>query len=248
MDDTQKTQKNKKQNSQAGLIGFFLGLGGILSCGLSALPGLILCIIGIIKGKYKILSYLGLLICIFWLFFLLSWTPPGTTPYPISIAKYCFNGPSFWVRYRTLDLRKAQSQYWFFGGSGGTLYFKTEKPEIFEEDDIISFAKKNNWRFKEKFELYEKDISRVSTPNGELVFPEMPSDPSGNYELEIKQYESDQQTLDHLNSLQISLFERWIKGDCIVLSFETDNQLNLLSHVVISNDNTEMAVYYNGSR
>lgn len=249
MESRQQTQAKNKKQSFAGVIGFALGMAGICSFGLTALPGFVLCLIGIFRKSYRVLSWIGLFICLLGLLLLSVWTPPGTIPYPVSVAKYCMNAPSFWVGYDLLRLRKAQSQYWLFGGAGGALYFRANKRQTFDPNKVIAFAEKHNWHFQNRTRLTKDDFAKFLDEKGRVISLDLESylDKEGYYDQKL--YEPDKQKVNLLTGMAIGdAFTLWIQRDCTVLSFDTGNRIGVSSHVVINRDGTEMAVYYDGSR
>lgn len=255
MESSQQTQAKNKKQSYVGVIGFALGMAGICSFGLTALPGFVLCLIGIFRKSYRVLSWIGLFVCLFGLLLPSVWTPPGTIPYPLSVAKYCLNAPSFWVNYDVLRLRKAQSQYWFFGGAGGALYFRANKAETFDPNEVIAFAEKHNWHFQNRTRLTKDDFDMFLNEKGHVIWLDEGPYLSGvenvkDYDQAIKIYERDNQKTSLLRGMTMfpGGFTLWIQQDCDVLSFDTGNRIGASSHVVINRDGTEMAVYYDGSR
>jgi hypothetical protein len=262
MDNTQPQQESSpshknyaaviNKKSGAGIIGFALGATGLLSFGLTAVPGFILCIIGIIRKGHRILSSIGLIICFFGLILLSAWTAPGSIPYPFSIPKYCLNAPPFWVGYDIHNLCEAQSQYWLFGGAGGALYFKSESPKTFEDEAIITFAGEHNWNFLNRVQLTEQDFQELLNQKGqvkrlddETYFANITQD----YEQAEKAFQALRAKSEILRNVTVgSQFPLWINKDCTILSFDTGNRASLPSHVVINRDGTEMGVYYNGTR
>lgn len=245
-----------RKKSSAGVIGFALGVSGVGCFGLSGLPGLVFCLIGIFRKSYRIFSWIGLLICLFDILLVSVWTPPGSIPYPISIAKYCMNAPSFWVGYDVLHLRKAQSQYWLFGGAGGALYFKASKPGTFDPNEVIVFAERHNWHFQDKLRFTADDFAKFLNEKGNVIYPDIKVslDKNLNYEeterLYVKLYEEQQKRVNTLSGMTMydGGFTLWIQQDCTIFSFDTGNRIGSLSRVSINHEGTEMAVYYNGIR
>ncbi len=244
---------NKK--SVAGVIGFALGVASILSFGLTAIPGLILCIIGIIRKGRRVLSSFGLIICLFGLILFSVWTAPGTIPYPFSVAKYCLTAPRFWIGYDRNNLCEAQSQYMLFGGAMGALYFKAESPKTFEEDAIMTFAAEHNWGFVNRVQFVEKDFQGLLNEKDQVKR----LDYETYYNNHFRDYQQEEEVFQVFQALQKkseflrnvtvgSQFPLWITKDCTIMSFDTGNRAGLQSHVVINEDGTEMAVYYNGVR
>jgi hypothetical protein len=181
----------------------------------------------------------------FGLILLSIWTAPGSIPYPLSIAKYCVTAPAFWVGYDIRNLCEAQSQYWLFGGAGGALYFKAESPKTFEDDAIITFASEHNWDFLNRVQLTGEDFEELLNEKGQVEWlDEIYFDEQTEKAFRVLQKKS-----GLLRNVTVgNQFPLWIKKDCTILSFDTGNRIRSTSHVVISNDKTEMAVYYDGSR
>ncbi|MHC4693664.1 MAG: hypothetical protein ACYS67_13060 [Planctomycetota bacterium] len=250
MEKTEQAQLKAKKKSFVGIIGFALGLAGISSCGLTAIPGLILCVIGIIRKGHRILSSIGLIICLFWLPFLSVWTPPGSIPYPFSVAKYSVTAPAFWVGYDIRHLREAQSQYWLFGGAGGSLFFKAKLPNTFKENEVIEFASKYNWEFTNKTQMTDEDFAILLNEKGRLrkQIPKLDFDEPIDQEHVIEMYDALEKKYWFLNGLTVGKsFPIWIRKNCIILSFKTGKSYSP-SNVVINSNGTEMAIYYDGSR
>ncbi|OXU14485.1 hypothetical protein [Sedimentisphaera salicampi] len=233
---------NKKMYS--GVFGFILSLAALLFYGLTSIPAFFLCVFGIIQKKYKKLSIVGLIISILGMFLLTTWTPPGFMPYPLSLVKYSLNAPSFFLFYRPLDIRKAYSQYWLFGGAGGALYYATNTDKSFEIENIINFAADNGWKMTEKSEYSEKRITELTSKNLELSLPDFETY-LDNYNLEdaMRKIEKDKK----LTNLWMKGFPFWIQQDCVVVFFNTKNNL-YQSLIVISKDKSKMAIHFNGSR
>jgi len=51
---------NKKNNSA--IVGFILSLAGLISCGLTAVPAFVLCVIGVRREKHKKFAWIGLVV------------------------------------------------------------------------------------------------------------------------------------------------------------------------------------------
>jgi hypothetical protein len=261
MNGSQQTEKKKKK-SYVGVIGFGLALGSHFLGPfliLLIIPAFILCLIGIFRKSHRILSSIGLTICLFWLsilfIFMFAMTPPGSIPYPLSIVKFRMNAPSFWVRFDRARLTKAQSQYWLFGGAGGALYFKSDESGTFKKKEVIKFAEKNGWRFENETNLNKEEFSKFLDEKGQILGLDIdayfsPFDNKDDYEQSRKIHEKDMKKTDILREMTMGLgpwcFTLWIQQDCTILSFDTDNIC--FSHIVINHNGTEMAVYYNGVR
>lgn len=241
---------NKK--SAAGIIGFALGVAGILCSGLPAIPGFIFCIIGVFRKGHRLLSSVGLILCLCGIILLSTWTAPGTIPYPFSIAKYYATSPGFWIGYDIHNLREAQSQYMAFGGAGGALYFKSETPMTFEDDAIITFASEHSWDFLSRIQFIEKDFQVLLNEKDQvkrLDYETYINNHNQDNEQALKAFQTLQEKSELLRNVTArGIFPLWINKDCTILSFDTGNWLNLSSHIVINGDGTEMAVYYDGAR
>ena len=230
---------------QIGLLGFILSLVGMFGFGLTSIPSLILCVIGIFRKSYRILCWLGIFISIYGILTLTVWTPPGFVPYPMSIVKYSLNAPTFWLSYRFSDIEKAYSQYSFFGGSAGALYYQTQNTKPFIQDEIISLTEKNHWHLREKITVSEDEISKLLNEEQCLELPYVESYFAEGYgEDAVKKMELDKKIVN----LSIKGFPFWVKGNSTILSFDTDNKIGVPSIVVINEEGTQMAIYCNGSR
>ncbi|OHB53765.1 MAG: hypothetical protein A2Y12_19300 [Planctomycetes bacterium GWF2_42_9] len=235
----------EKFNNKIGLVGFILSLFGILSSGLISIPALGLCIVGIIRKSYRKLSIAGVVLCILGFVLLSVWTPPGSVPYPLSVFKYSLNAPSFWLLYRPFDTKKACSQYWLFGGAGGSLYYVADKNKPFEKENVINFAEKHKWHFTEEIAVPKETILRLIDKNQNLVLPDIDFYfEDKNEDAAIQEFEFDKKVVN----LTMKGFPFWIKEDCIILCFDTGNVIKAQSVIVIDKNKTTMAVYYNGSR
>ena len=251
MEIAQQNQSANKKKSIIGIVGLCLGLVSPISLGLTVVPGFILCLIGIIRKSYRLVSAIGLIVCSFWLVLFSAFTPPGSIPYPFSIGKFCMNAPAFWVRYNIGDLRKAQSQYWFFGGAGGALYFEAKKSSRFEPNELIMFAEKHGWKFQDKTQLTKNDFTKFLDEKGKVISLDFDLyfNNDNKYEESKVIYERDKKKTDLLVNITVfNNFPVWIKEDCIVLSFDTGNRIGAYSHILISQNRNKMAVYYDGSR
>lgn len=144
-------------------------------------------------------------------------------------------------------LRKAQSQYLFFGGAIGALYFRAADPLTFDPSEVIAFAGKNDWGIKNTFCLGKDDFGKFLDEKGHVVWLDL-----GDYidRNEENRYERDKKKTDLLRHMTTvgGNGSLWIQDDCTVLSFDTGNRIGLPSYVVISADGSEMVVYCDDSR
>lgn len=229
-----KTQPHKtiptKRKSYMAVIGFVLALAGFISYGLTAIPALIFCLIGIRRKQHKKLAVVGSLICLCFLFLqILFITPIGSVPYPLNLLKYRIVCKShFWLGFDRRNIVEAQSQRTLFLiGSIGSIHFKAEQGDFYDPNQIISFAENNGWIYGGKFHLANEDFSKFLSDREKLA--------DENFDL--------YRTIQEITGWIRSPF--WIKGNCTVLAFDAGNVHGLPSYVMIHDDGSEMAVYAN---
>ena len=248
--DTQQTNVEKNTKPPFGLIGFLLSIFGLVCFGLTSPLAFFLCIISLFRKTSIILSSIGIVLSFFPLVILavvfFTFTPPGSIPYPLSIKKYADNAPEFWLDYRYQDIKKVQSQYLFFGGTGGALYYATLQNTPFDTDEVINFAEENSWKLTEKTPVPQEALKRLLGSDQKIKMPES----TEYYEQKYPQQSFKQMHDFDYKIYQLSLkgYPFWINTACTILSFETDNSIGFPSIIVISNDKTQMAVYYQGAK
>ena len=162
--EEQKMQNLKSEKkSSAGVIGFILALVSFLTCGLTAIPGLIYSIIGIRRKGHRILAWVGLVISLIAVgllsIFILCATPAGSVPYPINLIKYRLACKChFWIEYVKPHTVKAQSRHYLIFGSFGSIHFRANETGYYKFDDVIKFAEKNGWIYRGKMQLKKEDF------------------------------------------------------------------------------------------
>jgi hypothetical protein len=213
------------------MIGLILSLTVLISLSLTAIPAIIICLIGLFKPRQRTLPCIGLLITLISLFSLMiifiTFLPHNMTPaflntYKFKRALEC----DFWLSYDKEHLIDIQSHNTYLFSKFGALHFKSV-PHTYDKDDVIKYAEKNGWKYhlsimltKEDFEKYDKKIYLDSE--------------RGN--------ERDIYTMMAISRLEPSPI--LLKNDCNVLAFETGNVHGIASHIMISQDGSEMVVFY----
>jgi hypothetical protein len=213
--------------SRSAVVGCILALAGFLWFGLFTVPAIVFCAIGIRHKKHRKLACTGLAICFSTLLlWILTVTPPGSVPYPINLLKYRLVCKSyFWLNYNRENIVEAQSRRpMLFLGSEGSIYFKAEWEDIYDLNQVISFAENNGWIYAGKLHLTKEDFSK---------------------------FLSDSETIDpntHEALINITMFVSaplWIKNNCTVLAFNTGQGNGLPSYVMVNDNKDEIAVYAN---
>lgn len=229
---TQNTVSRKKVS--VSLIGFILAVMILFTCGLTAIPSLILCIVGIIRKDRLVLALIGLVIALFCFLFLLpycfiTFTPPGSMPYPLNNYKFrraC--NCDFWIDYDPSNMVEVQSQNTIILKKFGSVRFQAE-PGRYKIEDIIDFAQKNGWIFHLEIQLTKEDFDRFKQETKDTG--------------EDRFYLAD--TVIWWLHAQHPL---WIQDDCFVLAFETENVHGIASFVIIKKDGSEIVIQYNSPR
>ena len=228
MDTTERQQEpSGGRANYAAVIGFVLALGGFVSYGLTAIPALILSLIGIRRKKQRKLAVAGLVICLCFLFLqILFVTPMGSVPYPLNLLKYRIVCEShFWLGFDKEHLVEAESRRTFlFWGSVGSIHFKAGQKDFYDPNQIISYAEKHGWVYGGKLHMTKEDFSRFSADW------EKPAD-----DLDVAIHE----VTGYIRS------PLWITDDCTVLAFDTGQSQGLPSYVMINDEQSQMAVYAN---
>lgn len=218
------------RKSYTSMIGFVLALAGFVSYGLTAIPALVFCLIGIRRKKYKKLAVSGLVICLSFLFLqILFITPIGSVPYPLNLLKYRIVCEShFWLGFNREHMVEAQSRRTlFFLGSEGSIYFKADQKNHYDPNQVISFAENNGWIYGGKLHLTKEDFSKFLSDWEKLA--------DENFDL----YRTIHEITGYIRS------PLWIKDNCTVLAFDAGNVHGMPAYVIIRDDGSEMAVYAN---
>lgn len=252
MPDENKSPILKK--SKLGLIGFILAIVGYIGFGaLTLFPALIICIIAFFRKSNQILVVIGFLLCSFWLTYLVE--PDICFPNPYGVSKFAQNlNVRFWLGFDPMHMKNAQGAYWFFGGSGGAIYF-TSKSATYNSQDIIKYAQNHGWKYKRENTLLATDFDKFVDSNNEVpyldrddYFKSTADYDDDEYESVEKLYKLESEKVYIIQNASMRSFPFWIRSDCDVLLFDTNNRTGALSSVFISKDGKSLAVYYNGSR
>lgn len=171
MDVEENVNSQPAKVSKAGIIGFvigfasiaclLLGLGGIVSLGLTAIPGFFFSIIGLYRKGHRVFASFGLAISLMWLCLLsqifISFSPPGLVPQPLQ--KLIYSPGGFWQDYDSSGLVDSNFHGGSIFGGSGWLYFKSDSPGTYTIEDAISFAEKNGWIYAGKTTLQTQIFS-----------------------------------------------------------------------------------------
>lgn len=154
-----------KPNQNFGIAGFLLVLLGYIMApwtqGYSLLPGILLCLVALVREKRIIWSSVGLLIggyCLYWNL------PPSAVPYPLNIPRFKQNASigTFWLDYNRGHIAALLSAQGFLQSqSGGAILLEADDPNTFTQDHIIPFAKEHNWLFVEQTGFTSKHVAKA---------------------------------------------------------------------------------------
>lgn len=243
-----------RKNSKIGLIGFILAVVGYVFTGaLTLFPGLIICVIAFFRKSNRILAVIGILLCLFWFTYLAE--PNLLFPNPYGLIQFTNNfKATFWAGFDPIHVKNAQGAYWFFGGSGGMLYFSS-KSSNYNSQDVIKYAQNHGWKYESQNKLSAADFNNFVDAKNKVRYLNIEDyfKPTSDYDVNDfnsvqKVYESEKGKADILRSASMNTFPFWIRSDCDVLLFNTNNVTGALSSVFISRDGKSLAVYYNGIR
>ena len=246
MEHMEKQAETKKINT--GKIGFILSLVILPALCLSFSSSLtlllilispILCLLlfislifsvhGLIKNRNRKLAITGILVNIFsiiLLFFLfITFTPPGSMPYPLNIYKFKRSCPqaTFWLDFDKEHVAEVQSLYTVIIAKYAAVSFHTNNS--YNTENIIEYAEKNGWKHHCSFPLFEKDFQKFDS----------------------KTLDSDNEEEDLLMEvICYCIYQSLIilKEDCNVLVFDTDDPLGYPSYAFISKNNSEFIIFY----
>jgi len=231
MDNKQPQQEpSTNRKNYPAVIGFVLALLGSMSYGLTAVPALILSLIGIRHKKHKKLAVAGIVISLCLLFLqVLFITPMGSVPYPLNLLKYRIVCRShFWLAFDAKHMVDAQSQRTvLLLGSLGSIYFNAERQNLYDSNEVISYAAKNGWVYGGKLHLSREDFSEFYADQSNLL--------NENEDL----WRAIHEITGYIRS------PLWIKDDCTVLAFDAGNVHGLPSYVMINDNKSQMAIYAN---
>ncbi len=217
------------KKSKLGVIGLILSLTVLLSLGLTAIPTIIVCIVGLFKPRQRTLPCVGLVITLISLFSLMiifiTFLPPNWTPAFLNTYKYKRACPAaaFWLNYDNINITDVHCQNTIIIERYGAIKFKSQ-PGTYQQDDIIKYATNNGWIYHLSLPLYKKDFEKYDS---NLINSENEEDLDLGY------------VLDGLYQSPIIL-----KDDCVILCFETESVLGYASFAIISKDKSTLLIYY----
>jgi hypothetical protein len=228
MKKQQEQNLKPEKKSAAGIIGFILALVSFVTCGLTAVPGLIYSVIGFRRKGHRVLASIGLVISLIVICLLslhiLRTTEPGSVSYPINLVKYRLASKShFWIDYDKTNIVGAKSHNNFLW-SFGTIHFDANKPGCYKIDDVVDYAKKHEWIARGIIKLTKEDILLYLEDRKQLA------------EKDLKLLE----VFYSLGSYSRSPF--WIIDDVTVLGFDTGNVYGIPAYIMLSGDGSEMVV------
>lgn len=216
-------QNTTIKKSKLGLIGIILSITVFFTLGLTAIPAIIICIIGLFKLRQRILPCLGLLITLISLFSLMiifitflppNWTPTFLNTYKFKRALEC----DFWLSYDKEHLIDIQSHNTYLFSKFGALHFKSS-PNTYNKDNVIKYAENNGWKYHLSVTLTKEDYNNHDK---------------------------------HFDDTNVAMYVIYVltpspillKEDSIILAFETGNMHGMASYIMISQDEREMVVFY----
>ncbi|MBW8015334.1 MAG: hypothetical protein FVQ82_04045 [Planctomycetes bacterium] len=164
-----------------------------------------------------------MLVVVIWLILqvLPSFLSPGVIPQPLQ--KIIYSPGSFWQNYDSSGLVDTNFHGSSFLGGSGWLYFKSDKPETYNVDDVISFAEKNGWVYHGKT-LIKTQVFTDHFIEGRL-----------DWEKDIDESQI------AFWGMYITYFQRIpfkIQRDCTIIAFEAFKP----HYVMVSSDGKEMEV------
>ncbi len=248
MNDQPETKKVKQINT--GKIGFILSFAApvsivaspiiILFLIPSSMPAWMLfliplvlfplsifyCIHGLVKKKSPKLAITGLLInplsIVILCFLFITFTPPGSMPYPLNIYKFkraleC----DFWLDYDREHIIDVQSQNTIILSKQGAIHFQAT-PNTYDKNSVIKYAEDNGWKYHLSVKLTKEDFDKYETGDD-----------------------------NNLSSYVIFLLKPspiLLKQDCTLFVFETGNIHGMPSYIMISKDLSEMVVFFYNAR
>ncbi len=221
MNDQTETTKAKKTNT--GKIGFILSLLTLPTLCLSAIPSLIFCVHGLIKSRGRKFSAIGLLInliaTVSLFFIFITFTTPGSMPYPLNVYKFKRALEcDFWLNYDKEHIIDVQSQNTIIISKQGAIHFQAT-PNTYKTNSVIKYAEDHGWKYHLSVKLTKEDF-------------------------EI--YEKENWDWDVINLLRLSPI--LLKENCTVLVFETGHIHGMASYIMISEDLSEMVVFFYNAR
>lgn len=188
----------------------------------------IYCIHGLINKRNRKLAITGLLvnisIVIILFFLLITFTPPGSIPYPLNIHKFKRACPEalFWLDFDRAHIEQVQSQRLLIFGTIGTVHF-ISSPNAYPAEQVIQYAEANGWKYHvsipaSKFQAF------LNTKEEDLSWEEL-----------IFRYD-----MTSMNPLSFLM-----EQNDTVLIFETANYLGIPSLAILSKSQNELRIYYN---
>ncbi len=221
------TITGQENTNKHGLAGLVLSLTVLPTLGITALPSLIVCLLGLGSKKRRKRSLYGILITcvslILLLFAFITFTPPGSIPPPLNVYKFkrACSQAAFWLDFKKEAIVDIQSQNTFILVRHGAIHYRTE-PGSFQAQEIIDFAEANGWKYHLSLPLFEEDFKKLEN-----------------------------NSFDEYREADLAAVMFYfiyapiqINTDCKVLAFETGNVHGYASAIFISDDGSEMVVYY----
>ena len=217
-----------------GILGLVLGAASFLTCGLTAFPGFVLSLVGVLRRSRSVWAWLGLAACAPWvLYFLICvslWSPVGEV-YPFNRVRFAWalSEQRFWLDYPEGKLVGVRNRTGLFGASGG-LYYQSSRPEAYTADDVAAFAAAHGCGYPEA-----GDITRQALLRSRLGVRDLRDEPAETTHPPWILFEG-----------QVLGIEPFFWGDCTVVEIRgKGDTLATVSWatVVISRKGDEMAVY-----
>lgn len=219
------TITGQENTNKHGLAGLVLSLTVLPTLGITALPSLIVCLLGLVSKKRRKRSLYGILITcvslILLLFAFITFTPPGSIPPPLNAYKFKRACPQavFWLDYKQELINDIRSQNILILACQGAIHYCGELDE-FRKQDVVDYAEANGWKFHFELPLFKDDF---------IHYKEKTMDPkTAIWEVMLFLYRSP------------IIF----KEDCEVLVFDTGQIHGDASFIFISKDGSQMIVYY----
>ena len=126
------------------------------------------------------------------------------------------------------------------------MYYTTDNQNPFDVREIIDFAEENGWQLTERISVSKNRIEKLTNEDNYVEMLHFETYFQGKeYDEAKRELELDQKISGYIALPNIPV---WVDDDCLILTFDTGNRVGSLSSVVINEQRTELAVYYNGAR
>ncbi|MHC4927653.1 MAG: hypothetical protein ACYTER_10090 [Planctomycetota bacterium] len=165
---------------------------------------------------------LNFILVIFLPIIFITFTHPGVLPFQLRVYKFKRALEcDFWLNYDKKHIIDVQSQNTFILSKQGAIRFKSEI-DTYQKDPVIKYAEDNGWKYHLSVNLTKEDFEKYDKNSDE----------------DIQSY-----AIDYLSYSPILL-----KNNCMVLIFETGHIHGMPSYIMISDDSSEMVIFFYNAR